>query len=242
MVLNLADDPLPLREQFDDGFLETLREVSSHLDTRLIYSCHKVRYNWKLNMENVKDYNHVPFVHPKTFLPVMTAPVRGLAREAAVPSEVLRLLQEGETPELRSLSFPTKAPIQPYKSWFSDLCEGYGDEHAYYNWFIYPNVNFCSVRGEHFLLQQYDPVAPGETDYHLWMMTARRKDPKTDFSALLSTLIRGERNVIGEDTLVLERLQEGLGAHSPPFMHGDYEVQLVRQHLWYRAQVLGERA
>ena len=216
-----------------------MREVSSHLDTRLIYSCHKVRYNWKLNMENVKDYNHVPFVHPKTFLPVMTAPVRGLAREAAVPSEVLRLLQEGETPELRSLSFPTKAPIQPYKSWFSDLCEGYGDEHAYYNWFIYPNVNFCSVRGEHFLLQQYDPVAPGETDYHLWMMTARRKDPKTDFSALLSTLIRGERNVIGEDTLVLERLQEGLGAHSPPFMHGDYEVQLVRQHLWYRAQVLG---
>lgn len=239
LFVNLADDPLPLREQFDDGFLETLREVSSHLDTRLIYSCHKVRYNWKLNMENVKDYNHVPFVHPKTFLPVMTAPVRGLAREAAVPSEVLRLLQEGETPELRSLSFPTKAPIQPYKSWFSDLCEGYGDEHAYYNWFIYPNVNFCSVRGEHFLLQQYDPVAPGETDYHLWMMTARRKDPKTDFSALLSTLIRGERNVIGEDTLVLERLQEGLGAHSPPFMHGDYEVQLVRQHLWYRAQVLG---
>lgn len=68
LFVNLADDPLPLREQFDDGFLETLREVSSHLDTRLIYSCHKVRYNWKLNMENVKDYNHVPFVHPKTFL------------------------------------------------------------------------------------------------------------------------------------------------------------------------------
>ncbi|MDF5810288.1 hypothetical protein P4123_30750 [Pseudomonas aeruginosa] len=31
-------------------------------------------------------------------------------------------------------------------------------------------MNFCGVRGEHFLLQQYDPVAPGETDYHLWMM------------------------------------------------------------------------
>ena len=78
---------------------------------------------------------------------------------------VLRLLQEGETPELRSLSFPTKAPIQPYKSWFSDLCEGYGDEHAYYNWFIYPNVNFCSVRGEHFLLQQirWHPARPTTT-------------------------------------------------------------------------------
>ncbi|MDF5810287.1 hypothetical protein P4123_30745 [Pseudomonas aeruginosa] len=55
-----------------------------------------MRYNFKLNMENVKDYNHVPFVHPKTFLPVMTRPVRGLAREAALPSEVLRLLQEAK--------------------------------------------------------------------------------------------------------------------------------------------------
>src|SRR5690606_27651197 len=127
------------------------------------------------------------------------------------------------------------------KNWFSDLCAGYGDEHAYYNWFIYPNVNFCSVKGEHFLLQQYEPVAPGETDYHLWMMTARCKDPHTDFTALLSTLIRNERTVIAEDTMILEKLQAGFGAHSGHFNHGDYEAHLVQQHLWYLHHVLGER-
>ncbi|WP_422614074.1 RHO alpha subunit C-terminal catalytic domain-containing protein [Candidatus Williamhamiltonella defendens] len=89
-------------------------------------------------------------------------------------------------------------------------------------------------------MQQYDPVSPGETNYHLWMMTARRKSERTDFTALLSVLIRKERTVIAEDTRVLERLQDGLGNHSRHFTHGDYEMHLVRQHLWYRAQLAGE--
>lgn len=183
-----------------------------------------MRYNRKLNVENVRDYNHVLFIHPKAFLPVITAPVRGLTRETVMPSEVLCPLQEGETPELHLPNFPTKASIRPYKGWSLDFYEGYGDEHACYNWFAYPNVNSCSVRGKHFLLQRYDPIASSETSYHLWMMTARCKDPKTDFSTLLSILIRGERSAIGGDTLVLECLQERLGTHPPPFMYGDYEV------------------
>ncbi|VXB91286.1 Phenylpropionate dioxygenase-like ring-hydroxylating dioxygenase large terminal subunit [Pseudomonas sp. 8AS] len=238
LFINFAEQPLPLPEQFSPEYLEQLREASLYLDSQIIYSCHRVRYNWKLNMENVKDYNHVPFVHPKTFLPVMESPVKALIAEPEAPSVVKGLLSRAEAPALSSLSYPTRAPIKPYKSWFSELCEPYRDEHIYYNWFIYPNVNFCSVRGEHFLLQQYDPVSPGETDYHLWMMSARRKDVRTDFTALLSTLIRGERAVIAEDTRVLERLQDGLGAHSASFMHGDYEEHLVQQHLWYRAHVL----
>jgi choline monooxygenase len=240
LFVNFSVEPIPLREQFSDDYLEQLREASSCLDTQVIYSCHRVRYNWKLNMENVKDYNHVPFVHPKTFLPVMTAPIKAIKSEPQTPSLVMQLLQQGAAPDLSQLSYPTKAPIQPYKSWFSSFCETYGEEHAYYNWFMYPNVNFCSVRGEHFLLQQYDPVSPGETDYHLWMMTARRKDIRTDFTALLSTLIRGERAVIAEDTVILERLQDGFGKHSRRFTHGDYEAHLVQQHLWYRANVLGD--
>lgn len=239
LFVNFSAEPLALEEQFSTDFLSRLREASEHLDTQLIYSCHRVRYNWKLNMENVKDYNHVPFVHPKTFLPVMAAPVKSLPFEEQAASVVKSLLEAGEPPALTSLSFPTFAPIKPYKSWFSDLCVGYRKgEHAYYNWFIYPNVNFCSVRGEHFLLQQYDPVSPGETDYHLWMMTAKRSDARTDFTALLSTLIRGERAVIAEDTKVLEKLQDGLAEDALPFMHGDYEEKLVQQHLWYRSNVL----
>ncbi|WP_115530691.1 aromatic ring-hydroxylating oxygenase subunit alpha [Xanthomonas campestris] len=241
LFVNLSPQPIALESQFNESFLEQLRQASSHLDTQVIYSRHRVCYNWKLNMENVKDYNHVPFVHPKTFLPAMTAPVRSTGATANAPSVVKQLLHNGEPPALETLSFSTKAALQPQTSWFNALCDTYGSEHIYYNWFIYPNVNFCSVRGEHFLLQQYEPVAPGETDYHLWMMTARRKNERTDFTALLSALIRGERTVIAEDTDVLERLQRGLRPQAGPFMHGDYELQLVNQHLWYRTQVLGER-
>ncbi|WP_173476936.1 aromatic ring-hydroxylating oxygenase subunit alpha [Pseudomonas protegens] len=242
LFVNFAQSPIALNEQFTDEFIGQLQDVSSHLDSQIIYSCHKVRYNWKLNMENVKDYNHVPFIHPQTFMPAMNQMVKEIpvvGDDGA--SEVIRLISAAESPELDSLSYSTKALIKPYENWFAPLCEKYGSEHAYYNWFIYPNVNFCSVKGDHFLLQQYDPVSPGVTDYHLWMMTATRKDVRTDFTALLATLIRGERKVIAEDTVVLERLQDGFGEHSRRFMHGEYEAHIVQQHLWYRTHVLGER-
>ncbi|MGZ0702091.1 aromatic ring-hydroxylating oxygenase subunit alpha [Pseudomonas piscis] len=242
LFVNFSENPIALCEQFSDDFLKGLVEVSLCLDSQIIYSCHQVRYNWKLNMENVKDYNHVPFIHPQTFMPVMNQMVREVpSNQEGEGSEIVRIISELEVPGLNALSYPTKVSVKPYENWFSKLCNKYGNEHAYYNWFIYPNVNFCSVKGDHFLLQQYDPVSPGVTDYHLWMMTATRKDVRTDFTALLATLIRGERKVIAEDTRVLERLQEGFGEHSGRFMHGEYEAHIVQQHLWYRTQVLGER-
>jgi choline monooxygenase len=242
LFVNLSEQPLALEEQFSSELLRELEEVSLHLDTQVIYSCHTAHYNWKLNMENVKDYNHVPFVHSRTFLSEIAPSVRATASEPGTPSAVTTMLDQGTPPPLASLSYPGRLPLKPHDSWFRPLCEPYRDDHLYYVWYLYPNVNFGSVRGEHFLLQQYDPVSPGRIDYHLWMMTARRRNARTDFSALLSTLIRAERNVIAEDTVVLERLQAGLGAHSPRSMHGDYEEHLVRQHLWYRAHVLGETA
>lgn len=241
LFVNLAVKPIPLCEHFTNDYLEVLREVSSHLDSRLIYSCHRVRYNWKLNMENVQDSNHVSFIHPKTLQPIMTSPIKMVKHDPETPSELVGLLQLGKVHNLSSLSYSAQTPLQHLnRSWFANLCHVYGDEHVYYSWYIYPNVNFCSVNGEHFLLQQYDPVSPGETDYHLWMMTARRKNEHTDFTALLNILIKRERTVIAEDTVVLERLQDGLSNHSRHFTHGDYETHLVRQHLWYRAQVVGE--
>jgi len=239
LFINLANDPLPIGQQFSENFLESLSIASSHLDERLIYSCHRVFYNWKLNMENVKDYNHVPFVHPKTFLPLMQSSTSIVTSDVKVDSPIKKMLCENDRPMLSELSYTGKSPIKPQKNWFGGLCRRYGEEDFYYNWFIYPNVNFCSVRGEYFLLQQYIPIAPGETDYHLWVMTAERNDHRTDLTALLHALIKGERAVIAEDTEVLERMQAGLGNHSLPFTHGDYEVPLVNQHLWYRHHVLG---
>ncbi|WMI97602.1 aromatic ring-hydroxylating dioxygenase subunit alpha [Pseudomonas chlororaphis subsp. aurantiaca] len=237
IFVNFSNEPLPLSEQFSEDYLAQLETVSGHLDSQIVYSCHRVRYNWKLNMENVKDYNHVPFIHPKTFLPLLKSPPA--TPPVALPS-VVEQLRTAQPPRLSALSYFGRGTLNRPASWFAKGCETYGEGAFYYSWYLYPNVNFCSVQGEHFLLQQYDPVAPGETDYHLWMMTAKRKDIAADFTALLSGLIRGERRVIAEDTQVLEKMQTGFGGRSARVTHGDYESMLVAQHLWYRANVLGE--
>ncbi|MCD5996852.1 Rieske 2Fe-2S domain-containing protein [Pseudomonas sp. CDFA 602] len=243
LFINFDSEPMPISQQFSEEHLQVLRDVSSRLDTHIIYSCHPVRYNWKLNMENVKDYNHLQFVHPTTFSPMLEKNTRHTQPiEPGGVSVVVELLKSREAPSLSSLSYSTVGPLKPHTNWFSHLCDTPGDDNNYYNWFLYPNVNFCGVRGEHFLFQQYDPVSPGVTDYHLWMMTAKRKSVQTDFTALLSTLMRGERKVIAEDTVILEKLQDGLGSHSGRFMHGDYEAHIVQQHLWYRDNILKAHA
>lgn len=237
VFVNFSRHPEPIEKQFSSDFLESLAEFSSCLDDQIAYACFPVAYNWKLNIENVKDFNHVPFVHPRTFYPEMIKSPPPVER----PSPIMPgLLASGFVPEIADLSYRTKASIQPRRMWFEPLIERFGSEDVYYNYFIYPNVNFCSVRGDHFLLQQYDPSGPGETKYHLWMMTARRKDKRTDFTALLRSLISGERYVIEEDAVYLNALQANLETTATPMVHGDYEVPLVNQHLWYRAHVLGE--
>ncbi|WP_449434292.1 aromatic ring-hydroxylating oxygenase subunit alpha [Pseudomonas putida] len=238
IFVSLDPEPLAIDDQFSAEFLQQLREAAVHLDEEVIYSCHRVNYNWKFAMENVKDHNHVPFVHPKSFAPA----VRKLdhdSLDAAPASEVLNMLECQYAPQVSELSYSVKHLMKPGRPWFAQYCNTYDDDEHYRNWFIYPNVNFCSIKGAHFLLQQYEPVSAVQTDCHVWIMTARRCEHAPEFTALLATLMRGERAVIAEDTAVLERLQAGLGAHSSEFKHGNYEVALVKQHLWYRSNVLG---
>lgn len=239
----LGDEPPPLHQQFSAGFVAQLHEVSAYLDSHVVYSCHRVRYNWKLNMENVKDYNHVPFIHPQSFFPAVKPGAQQPQPSRPGVALPVRAQLSGCASEVKlsDLSYTAEVAMNTAPGWFAGACDTYGAGTHYNNWFVYPNVNFCSVKGGHFLLQQYDPVAPGETDYHLWMMTARRRDERTDFTALLSTLIRGERQVIAEDTHVLEHMQAGFGPRSGQVCHGDYEGMLVQQHLWYRVNVLGEK-
>ncbi len=228
----LSPEPVEFDSQFDPALQAELRRVSEHLDDQIIYSKFPVKYNWKLNMENVKDWNHVQFLHPKTFFPAMDR--KG---GPSVPPVEGDLYHAGRA-DLADLSYPTVTPVKLLPNWFESLVERFGDEEYYYNWLLYPNVNFCSIRGMHFLLQQYDPVSPGQTDYHLWMMTARRKEATTDFTALLRDIFLKERNVIEEDAIFLERMQSSLGEWSALPRQGTYELPLIRQHRWYIDTVL----
>jgi len=235
IFVNLTETPIPISSQFDEALLQQLREVSGYLDSQIIYSKFPARYNWKLNMENVKDWNHIQFVHPKSFF--------SSVERSGAPSvpKISGLRRDAGEAKLANLSYATRIPLSITSQWFDGLVNRYGQDDVYYNWLLYPNVNFCSVRGVHFLLQQFDPVAPDLTDYHLWMMTAKRNSPAQDFTALLASFFKSERNVIEEDAVYLTRMQNALdGEYGRRMSHGDYELPLILQHRWYQENVWNE--
>jgi hypothetical protein len=84
-----------------------------------------------------------------------------------------------------------------------------------------------------FLIQQFIPTAPGISEYHLWVMTARRRDRRTQFTPLLWALIKAEKEVIDEDAVALEQLQKKLHLDSGRCQHGIYEAHIVRMMRWY---------
>ena len=240
LFVNLADDPMPIEQQFAPQMLAALDGLSRHLDHRLIHASFPARCNWKLTMENVKDANHVQFLHAESLFPAMREEHANRAPPLAPGLTPAPRIVRTAAPPLGALSYAVKTPLDIAPGWFAPLVERYGTDNAYYNWFLYPNVNLCSINGLHFVLQQYDPVAPGSSDYHLWIMTARRKHPDTDFTALLRTLMSAERAVVEEDLQHLQALQGAFGPWSPPVSHGNYEQPLIDQHRWYVANVVHE--
>jgi choline monooxygenase len=238
VFVNLSPHPLPIEEQFHTEFLESLERASATFDDEIIHTSFPAAWNWKLNFENVLDPNHIQFIHPKTFYPLLGD--GGQPVELELSPTILPIheqMQAGAPVDLRDLSYAVHSPVAVSRPWYRDLVERYGELDDYYNWFIFPDVNFCSVHGQMFLLQQFSPVAADLTDFHLTVVTARRREPEADFSALLRELIRREKIVIDEDGVALSALQRQLHAGAPSAAHGDYESHIVRMLRWYAGAV-----
>jgi phenylpropionate dioxygenase-like ring-hydroxylating dioxygenase large terminal subunit len=236
LFVNLDETPMPLEEQFTNEFLDSMREVSGHFDDEVIYTVFEKKHNWKLTFENVLDYNHIPFIHTQSFLPLIELNVNASKEDRVIPQasrDLKQRLYDGQKIDLRDLSFETGSTLNIPTTWYQAEVHRYRDEPRYYNWYTYPNVNFCSVHGNMFLIQQYMPVSPGVMEYHLWVMTARRKNPKINFSALLWGLIKAEKKVIDEDAVALEQLQRTLHDGARPYLMGTYEAHIVRMLRWY---------
>ena len=226
LFVNLAAAPLPLEDQFSASMLDQLAAVSGHFDHEMIHADVPARYNWKLNFENVLDDNHVRYLHPRSFqIQLGSADHKPAAR-----------ISEAELVDvdLRALSYATQAPFDIKARAWHDKVRRFGDRHAYYNFFIYPNVNLISVGGLVFLLQQFCPVAPDRTEVRFSLMTAERTGRLPALPAILWNHLRGEKAVLDEDIEVLERLQASLHAGSRRAWHGAYERQLVKTAAVYR--------
>ena len=240
VFVNLSADPLAFEDQFHPEFIDSMSEASSYFDAEVIQAEFPAGWNWKLNFENVLDYNHIQFIHSTTFFPLLNE--SGQPEEASLSPKmdpILAQVRRGDGVDLRDLSYAVHSPAALRKPWYRHLVSRFGELDDYYNWFIFPNVNFCSVHGQMFLLQQFMPAAPARTEFNLSVTTARRKDPDSEFTALLSELIRREKLVIDEDAVALEALQAGLHANAPRASHGDYEAHIVRMLRWYAARMSG---
>ena len=233
VFVNLADDPLPLEAQFRPAHVERMRAMSLHFSATCIQTVIPVRYNWKFNFENVVDGNHVAYLHPRTFAPLVRPPATA---ESAAPSAAPPVI---DMPSLRNATLNVDSPYQ-LKHWpWQEQVEGFESDDKFYDFNIYPNVNFYSPGGKYFIIQQFDPAAPALTHYRLTLMTARETGKIVGLPAILWGYLKSEKSVLDEDIVALERLQASLhpGMRAP--QQGDYEAPLLNIAAVYR-QLMGD--
>jgi hypothetical protein len=104
---------------------------------------------------------------------------------------------------------------------------------------MYPNINFTSIHGELFQLQQYNPISPSVTEYNLFVMTARKKVAGQNLVPLVAALLQIEKATIEEDRIYLEKMQKSLHLGAPSAKHGHYEQHIKRMNDWYRRAIDG---
>lgn len=232
VFVNLDRDPMPLEDQFQASFLERVAAVTGVVGDDALFARFEGRYNWKLNFENVVDWNHVPFVHASSFASLMPTlkPAAPGTRPASPPPEPDREIGD----DLRELSYETRAPFD-FRAWpWHEAIERCAETSEYINLFIYPNINYVVMAGAVHLIQQFCPVAPDRTEVRLTMALGRRKQRLPAAPAILWGQLKAEKRVIDEDVVILEGLQRGLAEGAPPAFHGAYEFRLRRIAKVYR--------
>jgi phenylpropionate dioxygenase-like ring-hydroxylating dioxygenase large terminal subunit len=242
LFVNLSKNPAPINSQFTDEYLAGMKDASDHFDAVFAYSKFNVEYNWKLNFENVLDYNHVPYIHADSFASLMQRPEPN-PDQVLFPEDVEwdRLEAQRNHVGVQELSFAAVGDADFQAPWYRPLIRRFGERNAYYNWFIYPNVNFACVGGDYFLIQQYMPISPTTTEYHLWVVTCERLSRRQDFTALLRALMESEKLVIDEDSVLPNKMQSNFYRQQTPMLHGAYEFRLFRMGKWYRENVLSSQ-
>ena len=230
VFVNLAASPAPLETQFTPELLAELEASSAHFSNDAAFARIPARYNWKLNWENVLDTNHVPYVHPRSFLPLL--PGMTAAADAAVPARP-------PATDVSDLSFSTRSTYKLDAQAWHAMVERFGDTDNYYNFYLYPNINFISLAGYVFLIQQFDPVAPERTDVLFTLMVARERKRIPALPAILWGHMKGEKRVLDEDIILLERLQQSLHTQDTRARHGVYESRLVDSARIYARQIAG---
>lgn len=238
----LADAPPPLDDQFAPEYQQQLAEFSNSMGEVGMHANLPANYNWKLNYENVLDFNHVPYIHPNSFLPLLPE-LRADVR-ADTPLRRDQIVNHWETlPNLAAQSFMRHTAIKlgeyPWRKWV----DYYGDADQYYSFYVWPNVNYICVGGMVFLLQQFHPLAPGKTEVRFTQMVAREKPGQRilGLPAILRGQMKAEVAVLNEDLDYIEAVQSHIYREGPRAQQGQYEERLIASANIYLKLLAGEQ-
>ncbi|MBS7805547.1 Rieske 2Fe-2S domain-containing protein [Rhizobiales bacterium TNE-4] len=229
VFVNLSSHPIPIESQFSAKLCDELSSISRHFGDVAVHVNIPVQYNWKLNFENVLDYNHIPYVHPKSFLPLIKKEDK--SAEGNTKNEHTRFPNPDKNLIAQSWNSTTAMTVAHWP--WHDFVDAYGPRDTYHNFFLFPNVNFISVGGLIFLVQQFVPIAPDRTEVRFTLCAARENVKLPALPAILRGHLKSEVEVLFEDVEQIEALQRSLSEKSSTVNHGAYEHRLVSFALAY---------
>lgn len=237
IFIHLGNNPSPIEQQFKPDLIKVLEDASKYFADSYSYTEFETSFNWKLNFENVTDFNHIKFVHPKTFAPLIDYGKEGAYGENFGNQSKLFPFDKPvdppppSAPEIKDLSFWGRAPL-PYKErWYSQYLDAC-DIGGHFACHIFPNLNFGSIHGENFFLQQYNPITPSNFNYRSWIFTGKTKQ-EINLPHLLWGIHHSEKKVIDEDIVLLEKLQKSLNSSIDVGYIGAHETPLTLIGKWY---------
>lgn len=252
VFVNLSAEPINIDDQYDEAVQRALLAISANAAPQASYTHFEKRFNWKLNFENILDWNHFQFIHPNSFAALLEyEPSGALKRPNSQRSHWFG--PEGELGEvqmpsghqdlnqlnLRDISRVIQAQLPYEPRWFSSLIEHTADPGAFLNLHLFPNLNIGSLNGETFYVQQLCPASPNTTDVHSWVFTARLKPDAAFAPHLLWGMHHAEMNVIQEDAVLLVQLQEALESADTVGVLGSQENHLAAMGIWYMNHLKG---
>lgn len=247
IFVNVDASPMPFEDQFSELFIGQLKDSSSAYDSEVITTTWHGRFNWKLAYENLRDSNHVGFVHPTTLAKIVS--FENLVDEDLHVEAVSKTSTASDTAAnrayLRRLSYGGAEGAfktdRRYR-WHS-MVERWGNQDAYFNWLAYPNLHIASSDGGYsFTIENHVPVAPGMTHLEIYWMTAKKYQRFAYSSQVLLSQMHGSKTVVGEDVQAMEQVQSAFHEGAPVGHQGDYEGLNKLVERWYVEVIDGDRA
>lgn len=236
VFVNVSESPVPIEQQFRPALLDAVADATSAFDDEILAARWRRPFNWKLAYENLRDAVHPRFVHTQTLARYASFPLVSEPADVPDPGDRARV-----APDLAELSFGgAEGEIRRDRPpAFSEWVDRWGTTDAYFNWLLYPNLHVLSPDGGYsFSVEHHRPVAAGETEITAFFMTARKRRPNAWLAPTLWEMAKAAKQILDEDTTVMEDVQRAIRPDSQSITQGVYEMQNRRTDRWYADNVL----